>query len=804
MKKLSQPIGKLKDHYQIVIIGSGYGGAIAASRLSRAGLEVCVLERGREFISGGYPNTKKSIKKNIQAISPDGFKGNKTALFDFRLNEDINVFVGCGLGGTSLINKNEAIMPPQKIFEDPVWPENFRKDYNDLISIDFKHAKEMLSPSVYPDSFPKLTKLDALEKIAAPLNGEFSKTPISVNFKEGNNHVGIYQQPCKLCGDCVSGCNHDAKNTLVMNYLPDAVSHGAKVFTRVNVAKIARSGDHWLIFFSLAEYGMERFSAPEMFIRADKIILAAGTMGSSQILFRSRLEENLNLSDCLGEKFSGNINFSGFSYNGDSKINILGYGNKKIKISAPVGPSTTGSIHFYPDGKVNNKVIIQDDTIPGGLVSRLLALSLSFNKAFPGKKQKKSFGIWLRKWWSKVVSIICGPHHGATGKTHGYSSSGCNTSSGRLKYEDGKLLVNWPDLQNSDHADLLNSKLSTAAEVLGGKYINGPLEGTWYQKSPLTYTPLGGCVMAEDSQKGVVNHKSQLFNSRTGIEVYDNLYVMDGSVIPCNLGVSPSLAISAVAERACRIMAQDNGWKINYDLAPSPNDPRIDAKPGFEFSHANRGYFSTQVKDKSPRFEDMKRFFLGEKLGKENNSKIDFILVVDNNDADTFVSSSAHEARLLGTIIAPALSEYPLTVTEGTFNLLVQDPKRPRGRYLYYRYKMVTREGKYYYFDGFRAIRKEKGYDGLWANMSIMYFSIHEGTTCDDPIIGTGILRLSVKEFFTKQLGTLTANNTTDKKEAKKVKKRFFQYFLGTMLKVFRWKIIFPGNNKRRAKDYGF
>ncbi|MGH2552354.1 MAG: FAD-dependent oxidoreductase, partial [Chitinophagaceae bacterium] len=223
MKRLSQPIGKLKDRYQVVIIGSGYGGAIAASRLSRAGQEVCVLERGREFINGSYPNTSKSIKKNIQTSSAEGRKGSKTALYEFKLCEEINVFVGCGLGGTSLINKNEAVMPSRQFFEDVAWPEEFRNDYKDLMELDVRHATEMLTPAEYPDHFPRLSKLDTLKKIASPLNGTFSKSPIAVNFKEGINRVGIYQPACKLCGDCVTGCNHDAKNTLVMNYLPDAV-----------------------------------------------------------------------------------------------------------------------------------------------------------------------------------------------------------------------------------------------------------------------------------------------------------------------------------------------------------------------------------------------------------------------------------------------------------------------------------------------------------------------------------------------------------------------------------------------------
>ncbi|MGH2552303.1 MAG: GMC oxidoreductase, partial [Chitinophagaceae bacterium] len=616
--------------------------------------------------------------------------------------------------------------------------------------------------------------------------------------------VGIYQPACKLCGDCVTGCNHDAKNTLVMNYLPDAVKHGANIFTRINVTKISRSGNQWLVFFELLEYGMERFSATEMFIRANHVILAAGTMGTTRLLYKSKQEGNLSLSNRLGENFTGSPNFNGYSYNTDDKINILGCGTKDADSLDPAGPNITGRIQFYNNDSSEEKIIIQDDAIPGALATRSLSLSLSIKKNIFNKKPKKNFIVWSQKCWQQIVSVICGPHKGATRKTQAYTSSEHNKSFGRLTYNDDILSVAWNDFQKNISDGLLKNKLVAAAEVLNGKYKTGPFGKTLYQYNPLTYSPLGGCIMANDSQRGVVNHKCQVFRSTSGNEVYPGLYIMDGSVIPANAGISPMMTIAAVAERACRKMIDENNWKINYSPAPQPVDPRQDANPGFEFSHANRGYFSTRVTTKSPRFEEMKRFFLGEKLGKEDNSKIDFILVVDNDDIDTFVNSPSHGARLLGTVIAPALSPHPLTVTEGSFNLLVQDPQRERGRYLYYRYKMITREGKYYYFDGFRAIRKEKSYDGIWANMSIMYFTIHEGSSFEDPIIGTGILRLSVREFFTKQLGTLTANNSPVKKDARKLKKRFFLYFLGTMLKVFRWKIIFPGNNKRRSKDFGF
>src|SRR6476646_3724928 len=111
MGRLSFPIENIKDHYTVVVIGSGYGGAIAASRLARAGQQVCILERGREFQTGEFPDTEAEALAEVQAELPNGHTGSRTGLYHFHVNPDVNVFVGCGLGGTSLINGNVAMRP---------------------------------------------------------------------------------------------------------------------------------------------------------------------------------------------------------------------------------------------------------------------------------------------------------------------------------------------------------------------------------------------------------------------------------------------------------------------------------------------------------------------------------------------------------------------------------------------------------------------------------------------------------------------------------------------------------------------
>ncbi len=111
MKRLSTPVEQIKPHYSIVVIGSGYGGSIAASRFARAGKQVCLLERGKEFLPGEYPDTQAQVAQESQFDLQGLHVGSETALMDFRFNKDINVLLGCGLGGTSLINAGVAATP---------------------------------------------------------------------------------------------------------------------------------------------------------------------------------------------------------------------------------------------------------------------------------------------------------------------------------------------------------------------------------------------------------------------------------------------------------------------------------------------------------------------------------------------------------------------------------------------------------------------------------------------------------------------------------------------------------------------
>lgn len=149
---------------------------------------------------------------------------------------------GCGVGGSSLIDEAVALDCKASVFYDPVWPDAFREDLDNFKKYDRAYAEQMLKPRPYPDDYPVMKRINQLREIGSnlqcvdieDLNESFFRAPLLINFQDAPaNHIGTPQSACNGCGNCMSGCNVGAKNTVAMNYLPDAVQRGAEVFTQV-------------------------------------------------------------------------------------------------------------------------------------------------------------------------------------------------------------------------------------------------------------------------------------------------------------------------------------------------------------------------------------------------------------------------------------------------------------------------------------------------------------------------------------------------------------------------------------------
>lgn len=567
MPRLSNPLQQIRKHYEVVVIGSGYGGGTAASRLSRAGRQVCVLEKGKERQPSEYPDNALKMGKETQLDLPGRRIGSETGLFHLRINPDISVFQACGLGGTSLINGGVSLRVLPRVFADERWPEEFRKELNDgsapgspygRIEEYYRLAEDMLKPRTWPENYPALPKMAAMKKVAAAQNLPFARVPIAVTFdtlKNGLNHVGVPQKPCIACGDCAAGCNHGAKNTVLMNYLPDAKNHGAEIYSGIGVRHLERRGDQWVVHCRTTD------KAPtDIEITAEIVVLAAGTLGTNEVLLRSR-ERGLSLSDHLGTRFSGNGDLVGWSYNTDQTINAFGFGNRSPKGRAPVGPFASSVI----DAREEHDFLIIEGTFPGGMVNGVATLLSVLNlqgvdmRGERGIAQKVGEGL-------RVAASVLNPFSGATLRTQTYLVVNQDDGAGRMFLEKDSVRITWPNIGRAEVFEQSRHTLREATRTLGGTFLTQLKGKNKDEQGLLTGHPSGGAYMAETAETGVANHKGEIYRSTSGTETHKGLYVMDAALIPRCIGVNPLLTIAALAERCCHHLANDRGWKIDYSL----------------------------------------------------------------------------------------------------------------------------------------------------------------------------------------------------------------------------------------------
>jgi cholesterol oxidase len=432
---LSAPPYDIADAYDVVVVGSGYGGAIAASRMARAGRRVCVLERGAEFGPGDFPGTAGQASRQVHVDSPAGETGDAVGLFDVRRNPDMTVLVGCGLGGTSLINAGVVLRADERVFADERWPAPLREP--GALDEAYDQAVAMLAPAPFPRE--DLPKLRALAAGARAIGATFSRPPLTVAFTDGPNHVGVEQKACRECGDCVSGCNFGAKSSTDVNYLPDARRHGAAIFTRVRVRRVSRARDRWLVHYLPAGYGMERFDAPELVVQADVVMLAAGALGSTEILLRSA-EHGLPLSSRLGRGFTANGDVLAFAYNCDEPVHGAGFGAATGR--PPVGPCITGLADLRAHDDVERGIVVEEGAMPGTL-GPILAGGLLAAEFLDGTDTDRGLRDRLDELRRTFTSVASGSG-GAVDHTLVYLVMAHDDADGRMRLSRDRLRIDWP------------------------------------------------------------------------------------------------------------------------------------------------------------------------------------------------------------------------------------------------------------------------------------------------------------------------------------------------------------------------
>ena len=600
--------------YDVVVVGSGYGGAVAAARFAGAvdrngkALAVCVLERGNEYVVGSFPNRLADLPGYVRYSRYDDLKvkGRRDGLFDFRIGADVSVLLASGLGGGSLINAAVAERATDALGH-PAWPDAIRTDPKPLEDW-YRRAETMLGAK-RTNAFADYAKHKAFSRFIENFR-EFEEftwgrpaaetsvkavRPAQLAIRtdaDGRNAQGVQQEACIGCGDCVTGCNFGAKNTLAMNYLPHARRMGAELFVGATVLHVEQTGGddgaRWNVAFRLTTGKRPDQVANPHRVRARHVVLAAGTLGSPEILMRSRAR-GLKVSAQLGKQFSGNGDMISVRYDQRGEVNAAPEEHTPFR-DRRVGPTITG--------------IAQAQTINGErLTLEELAIPAALRRLFEEVVTTAALPVKLgRSDWSAHAPRDPDPaavDGKAIDRTQIFAAFGDDGARGRLEMVngweswdwDGAITVAWPNA-GAGPVHALQDRLLGIDWGAGGLYLRSPLwqplpaalsaalSGPKVEGKLLTVHPLGGCPMGNDRDAGVVDDIGRVFDLAGGATTYEGLLVLDGSIIPAALGTNPLLTIAALAERAVERYAETQGWTLRLDRRPAyADDETLPAGP---------------------------------------------------------------------------------------------------------------------------------------------------------------------------------------------------------------------------------
>ena len=513
-----------KRTFDVVVIGSGFGGSVSALRLREKGYSVAVLEAGRRFEDKDFPKTSWRINKFLFAPVL-GLYGIQ------RIHALPNVLVlcGAGVGGGSLVYANTLYQPGDAYFNDKQWASitNWKKELEPW----FDQARRMLGVTENPFfSNSDQAMKDVAEEMG--VGHTFQMAPLGVYFGEGKGiaakdpffgGVGPDRNGCQQCGSCMTGCKFNAKNTLPKNYLGLAESAGAKVFPLTTATKIEQlhNGD-WKITTKKTD---DPFGSRGDVFYAKDLIVAAGTFNTQKLLHKMKSSKVLpNLSDRLGDLSRTNSEALTGAIMNDSSIDF----SEGSAITSSFFPDEHTHIEPVRYGKGSNLMGLLQTIMTDGYSSK--QRRKQWWKIFIAKPSTLRKIMDVRKWSERTVIAL----------TMQNVDSFITVKSKKSWY--GWHLTSTNDLEhpNATYIPAANEVVRRIAAKHGGNaagHIGDLID------APFTAHFVGGCVIGENHNKGVIDPYHRVWN-------YPTLHIVDGSTITANLGVNPSLTITAQAERA--------------------------------------------------------------------------------------------------------------------------------------------------------------------------------------------------------------------------------------------------------------
>ncbi len=751
--------------YQVVVVGSGYGGSITAARLAQKGLEVALLERGREWAPPSFPTTA------LEAIRQVRGEGNPLGLFDYRKGDDLDVLSGCALGGTSLINCNVAHRAPAEVLAQPRWPAELRA--RAALDPFYAVAERVLGARPVPNAM-------ALPKVAAQAGcAERRGLPlvipdVTVNFDlDGVNEHGAATRPCTLCGDCVTGCRVGAKNTLPQNYLRLARRAGCRIVTHTEVSFVLpRVGGGWELH-AMAHPAGGGPATPHV-IFASAVVLAAGSLGSTGILLRSRAR-GLPVGPRLGHHFGGNGDRAGYGYNGEVFVGAIGVGEDTA--SGPVGP-TIASIIERLDAR-GRLFLIEDGACPSPLVlpTRLLPVAAALRGEDTDGGLLDEAGEAAR-----ILRDQLGiGKKGALAHTMLYLAMGDDDADGRviLDHRDAPRVV-WGSLADKPLFAEMDAEMRALVAELGGTWVPNPNPWRAFGGPPMSVHPLGGCPMGSDVDAGVVDHLGRVLAPDGG--VHPGLFVADGAVVPSALRVNPFLTIAAIAERVAHHIDP-----ADVPARPTPGVARAVAPPpvGLSFTETMSGFATTEVTTASTPAQ----FLEAERRGRAavratpaqaSSFELSFRLTVIVDDLDAFITSAEHEAGGEGFVDGP-FGHKP-TIERARFNLFVAGADQATRRMLYV-LLFTAEDGRRLRIEGEKLVHDDPGYDSF-SDVTTLFTTVREGWGEGGPVFAQGVLRIQGAALLA-QFASFRVHHAPSPEAGVAALGRFGAFFFGSMWEVF-------------------
>jgi cholesterol oxidase len=587
------------EHFDAVIVGSGFGGSVMAYRLAEAGLRVCLLERGKAYPPFSFPRAPFKLRNNFWDPS-DGLYG----MYNVWSFKGSGALVSSGLGGGSLIYANIIIRKDEKWFKEDLdnggyepWPVTRAE-----LDPHYDRVDQMMNVQKYPrhlppyDKTPKtLAMIEAAAKLKQakpnldlhwlPLNlavsfrrkhaghpdyDDVNNPPVTGEpIEEGRpNYHGKTRYTCVLCGECDLGCNTGSKNTLDYTYITAAKHAGACIRTLCEVKSFGPLGDGKRYFVTYVKHDPELWEGkpcndgddprrfPEHTITCDRLIISAGTFGSPYLLFKNLAAfPNLRNNDLLGSRFCVNGDLLSFIVNTREKKN----GQCVPRVIDPsFGPVITSAIRvgdtldglgdqgrgFYVEDGGNPYLLSWAVELTGLL--GYLRRSLQFAKTF----FKYRVGLNPDADLDKEIAHLIGDCE-TSKSSFPILTMGRDFPNGRITFDGKYLDCDWKIKKSQAYFDRVRWVVRGIANALNAEFVDNPSYDLFHQV--LTAHPLGGCPMGKDKNAGVVDSYGEVFE-------YPGLYVMDGSIMPGPVGPNPSMTIAAVSDRAAdHIIEQHKG-----------------------------------------------------------------------------------------------------------------------------------------------------------------------------------------------------------------------------------------------------